>query len=263
MPYIENADKEILDRAYAKAKRLYGDPLPELIEKRLDKEMGNIIRNGFAVLYWSAMKLVDKSMEDGYLVGSRGSVGSSFAAFADDITEVNPLPPHYLCPNCKHYDFDIDREKYGCGVDMPEANCPVCGTKYIADGYDIPFEVFLGLNADKVPDIDLNFSGNTAPGEQIRGRALWGGVRLPGGDDFRHSGKHGQGHCAQKFAEMHEMQLNSAELERLAMGISGVKDHRAAPGRAGDCAARPGDLRVFPDSEAGGQDGRGYRHHAF
>ena len=223
MPYIENADKEILERAYAKAKRLYGDPLPEIIEKRLDKEMGNIIRNGFAVLYWSAMKLVDKSMEDGYLVGSRGSVGSSFAAFADDITEVNPLPPHYRCPNCKYYDFDVDREKYGCGVDMPEAYCPVCGTKYIADGYDIPFEVFLGLNADKVPDIDLNFSGEYRPRANKYVEELFGEEYVFRAGTISAIQENTAKGIVRKFAEMHEMQLNSAELERLAAGISGVK----------------------------------------
>lgn len=113
------------------------------------KEMNSIINNGFAVLYWAAMKLVTKSMSDGYLVGSRGSVGSSLAAFAMGITEVNPLTPHYRCPNCKHSDFNIDKQ-YACGPDMPPAVCPLCGTPYIADGYDIPFEVFLGLNAEKV-----------------------------------------------------------------------------------------------------------------
>lgn len=223
MPYIENADKEILERAYAKAKRLYGDPLPQIIQQRLDKEMGSIIRNGFAVLYWSAMKLVDKSMQDGYLVGSRGSVGSSFAAFADDITEVNPLPPHYRCPKCQHYDFNVDREKYGCGVDMPEAYCPVCGEKYIADGFDIPFEVFLGLNAEKVPDIDLNFSGEYRPRANKYVEELFGEEYVFRAGTISAIQENTAKGIVRKFAEMHNMQLNSAELERLAMGISGVK----------------------------------------
>lgn len=126
MPFVENDAEEIREAAMTKMHALYGDPLPEHIEKRLMKEMNSIINNGFAVLYWAAMKLVTKSMSDGYLVGSRGSVGSSLAAFAMGITEVNPLTPHYRCPNCKHSDFNIDKQ-YACGPDMPPAVCPLCG----------------------------------------------------------------------------------------------------------------------------------------
>ncbi|MEG1991490.1 MAG: PHP domain-containing protein, partial [Christensenella sp.] len=148
MPSLPNAAEHITALAYKTAKEKYGDPLPELINARLMRELDSIVSHGFAVLYYSAHLLVKKSNEDGYLVGSRGSVGSSFAAAMTGITEVNPLPPHY-----------VDKEKYPSGVDLPDEICPQCGSKYLKDGYDIPFEVFLGIDADKVPDIDLNFSG--------------------------------------------------------------------------------------------------------
>lgn len=222
MPFVENDAEEIREAAMTKMHALYGDPLPEHIEKRLMKEMNSIINNGFAVLYWAAMKLVTKSMSDGYLVGSRGSVGSSLAAFAMGITEVNPLTPHYRCPNCKHSDFNIDKQ-YACGPDMPPAVCPLCGTPYIADGYDIPFEVFLGLNAEKVPDIDLNFSG------EYRARANKYVEELFGEEYVFRAGTISaiKDNIAKglvcKYMEMHERTPSEAEIERLAMGISGVK----------------------------------------
>ena len=157
-PKIENADEILREACTKKAISIYGDPLPERILARLEKELDSIIGNGYAVMYVSAKMLVEKSLADGYLVGSRGSVGSSFAATMAGITEVNPLPPHYVCPKCKELEWG-DNEKYDCGVDMPEKQCPVCGTTMDRLGFSIPFETFLGFEGDKEPDIDLNFAG--------------------------------------------------------------------------------------------------------
>jgi len=157
-PKIENAEEILRKKCMEKAWSIYGNPLPEEIHDRLERELSSIINNGYAVMYVSAEMLVQKSLDDGYLVGSRGSVGSSFAATMAGITEVNPLPPHYICPKCKYFEWG-DRAKYDCGVDMAEKECEVCGTKLNQDGFMIPFETFLGFEGDKEPDIDLNFAG--------------------------------------------------------------------------------------------------------
>ncbi|MCF8002509.1 MAG: PolC-type DNA polymerase III, partial [Halanaerobiales bacterium] len=157
-PKIEGAREQIRNMTYSRAREMYGKKLPDIVKKRLEKELNAIIDNGYAVIYLISHKLVKKSLEDGYLVGSRGSVGSSLVATMCKITEVNPLLPHYHCPHCQQVEF-INKKNIAVGVDLPDKECPQCGTKFIKDGFDIPFEVFLGFEGDKVPDIDLNFSG--------------------------------------------------------------------------------------------------------
>ena len=160
-PTIENCEKMLSDMCYEKAHELYGDPLPEYIATRLEKELNGIISNGYSVIYYIAHRIIKKANEDGYIVGSRGSVGSSFVATMSGVTEVNPLPPHYRCPKCKHLEWTKDTmPEYRSGYDLPDRKCPICGAEMVHDGQDIPFETFLGFNAEKVPDIDLNFPGD-------------------------------------------------------------------------------------------------------
>ena len=222
-PHIDNADVILREGCYARAHEIYGDPLPELIQKRLDDELSAIIDEGYAVMYVSAQMLVHKSNEDGYLVGSRGSVGSSFAATMAGITEVNPLPPHYICPECKYLEWG-DENEYDCGVDMPEKNCPNCGTKLKQEGFTIPFETFLGIpGKQKEPDIDLNFAGEYQPIAHKYVDEIFGAKNVfKAGTIGTIATKTAFGFVL-KYFEERQIPVNKYETERLAAGCEGVK----------------------------------------
>ena len=246
-PKLENSEGELKDLVWGKAHALYGDNPPQIVQDRINAELKDIIGCHYDVIYMSAQKLVQNSLEHGYLVGSRGSVGSSLVAFMSGITEVNSLPAHYRCPNCKHADFDYGQDPahpYGCGADMPDMKCPVCGADYEKDGFNIPFETFLGFGGDKVPDIDLNFSGEYQSNAHKYTFELFGKNHVfRAGTIGTVAEKTAIGYVRKYLEQVGRQDVPFAEVLRLAKGCEGVK--RTTGQHPGGMVVIPQDKEIY------------------
>ncbi|CEP78849.1 PolC-type DNA polymerase III [Defluviitoga tunisiensis] len=240
-PTIENAEEEVKETALKNAHEIYGNPLPKIVEDRLNKELNSIIKHGYAVLYLIAQRIVNKSIEDGYLVGSRGSVGSSFVATLLGITEINPLPPHYVCPNCKKSEF-IEKGNYGSGYDLPRKKCEVCGTEMTKNGQNIPFETFMGFEGDKIPDIDLNFSGDYQSKAHKYIEQMFGEDHVYRAGTISTIAERTAYEFSRKYCENVGI-LKNSEIQRIASAITGVK--RTTGQHPGGLMIVPKELEIY------------------